>query len=207
MRFLSVGRVGAAVSAAVSNLTPLIATLLAITLLGERVTPTVLVGTVVIVAGTVLLSTSGARLGFRPWQIVFPLVSATCFGIVAVMRKVALGGMGPVLGAAVNFTSAFVAFTAVMLASRHRGIYGCRGRTLVHFIAAGIAENTGVLLVITALSAGSVSVVLPLASSVPIFVLVLSAIFLRDIEVLTRRVVVGTLMIVAGVYLITALGR
>ena len=205
MRFLAVEKVGASVSAAVGNLTPLIATLLAIAVLGERVTAAILVGTIVIVVGTVLLSTSGGRVGFRPWQIGLPLLSATCFGTVAVIRKIALGEMGPVLGAAVNFTTAFIAFTAVMIASGHRGLYACRGRTLVYFVAAGIAENTGVFLVLMALTVGSVSVVLPLASSVPIFVLVLSAIFLRNIEVVTGRVVVGTLLIVAGVCLITAL--
>ena len=86
-RFLAIAKVGAAVSAAVSSLTPLIATFLAILLLGERITLAILVGTIVITVGTVLLSTSGGRLGFRPWQIVWPLISATCFGIVQIIRK------------------------------------------------------------------------------------------------------------------------
>jgi len=72
-------------------------------------------------------------------------------------------------------------------------------------VAAGVAENLSVLLVIVALSVGSVSVVAPLASVSPIFVLVLSLFFLRGIELLNARIVVGTLLIVAGVYLITAL--
>src|SRR5262245_62556081 len=80
-RFLAIEKVGAAVTAALSSLTPLIASLLAILLLGERVTLPILVGIVVVTIGTVLLSTSGERLGFRPWQIVWPLISATCFGI------------------------------------------------------------------------------------------------------------------------------
>ena len=52
-RFLAIAKVGAAVSAAVSSLTPLIATFLAILLLGERVTLPILVGTIVITIGTV----------------------------------------------------------------------------------------------------------------------------------------------------------
>ena len=82
-------------SAAVSSLTPLIATFLAILLLGERITLPILVGTIVITIGTVLLSTSGGRLGFHPWQILWPLISATCFGIVQVIRKMGLDDMGP----------------------------------------------------------------------------------------------------------------
>jgi uncharacterized membrane protein len=204
-RFIAIEKVGASVSAAIINLTPLIATGLAILLLGERVTLPIIIGTVVIVAGTVLLSVSGKELGFRPWMITLPLVSATCFGIVAIIRKVGLSGMGPVPGTAVNLTAALIAFSALMLASGHRGIVKCRGRTLAYFIAAGVAENAGVFLTIVALTFGAVSVVTPLTAASPIFVLLLTPLFLRGVEVLTPRVVVGTVLIVSGVYLITAL--
>ncbi len=70
---------------------------------------------------------------------------------------------------------------------------------------AGVAENLGVFLLLLALSLGTVSVVAPLASVSPIFVLVLSFFFLRGIDMLNRRIVIGTLLIVAGVYLIMAL--
>jgi len=62
-----------------------------------------------------------------------------------------------------------------------------------------------VFLVVVALSVGSVSVVVPLSSVAPIFVLALSFFFLRGIEVLTVRIVAGTLLIVAGVAVLTAL--
>jgi uncharacterized membrane protein len=205
LRFLAIEKVGASVSSAVLNLQPLISTGLAILFLGEHVTMPIVLGTVVIVAGTVLLSASGEQLGFRPWQIVLPLASATCFGIVAILRKIGLGQMGPVVGTAINVTTALIVFSALMLASGHRGILACRGRSLAHFIAAGITENTGVFLTIVGLSLGAVSVVTPLTATGPIFVLLLSPIFLRGVEVLTTRVVLGTLLIVAGVYLITAL--
>jgi transporter family protein len=204
-RFLAIEKVGASVAAAVINLTPLIATLLAILLLGERVTLPIVAGTVVIVAGTVLLSVSGRQLGFRPWQIGLPLLSATAFGVVAIIRKVGLGDMGPMLGTTINYTAAVIAISAIMLASGHRGIYACRGRTLAYFIAAGVAENAGVFLTIVALTYGAVSVVTPLTAVSPIFVLLLTPLFLKGVEVLTTRVVVGTVLIVSGVYLITAL--
>ena len=92
-----------------------------------------------------------------------------------------------------------------MLASGHRGIYACRGRPLVHFIFAGLTENAGVFLTIVALTLGAVSVVTPLTATTPIFVLILSYFFFKGVEVLTARVVAGTLLIVLGVYVITAL--
>ena len=204
-RFLAIEKVGASVASALINLTPLIATLLAILLLGERVTMPIVVGTVVIVIGTVVLSLSGHELGFRPWMIVLPLLSATAFGIVAIIRKLGLGEMGPILGTTINYTSALIAISTIMLVSGHRGIYACRGRTLVYFIAAGVAENASVFLTIVALTHGAVSVVTPLTAASPLFVLILTPVFLRGVEVLTVRVAVGTVLIVLGVYLITAL--
>jgi uncharacterized membrane protein len=204
LRFIAIERVGASVSAAIVNLNPLIATLLAIALLGERVTVPIVTGTIVIALGTILLSMSGGHLGFRPQLLLFPLLSATCFGMVSILRKIGLGGAGPIIGTALNVTTAAVAFAAFMLASGQRGALTCRGRPLVYFVAAGLLENTAVFLNIVALGMGTVSVVTPLYGSSPIFVLLLSFFFLRGVEVLSGRVVAGTVLIVVGIYLISA---
>ncbi len=80
----------------------------------------------------------------------------------------------------------------------------CRGRSLASFIAAGVAENAGVFMTLVALKLGTVSVVAPISAVAPIFVLPLSMLFLRGIERLTARVVIGTAVVVLGVLLITA---
>ena len=205
LRFVSIDRVGASVAAALTNLHPFIAAGLAILLLGEAVTAPILAGTAVIVAGTVLLSAGGRILGFRPSQLVFPFLSAACFGAVAILRKLGLGGAGPLLGFAVNVTTAFVAFTVFLVASGHLRRLRCEPRSLGYLIAAGVLENFGVLLGVLALRVGTVSVVAPLSGTMPLFVLALSWLFLRDIERINARLVTGTLLIVLGVYLITAL--
>jgi DME family drug/metabolite transporter len=205
LRFMAIDAVGASTASAVGSLNPLISTVLAIVFLGERVTASILLGTLVIVLGTALLSSSGRGFAVRPGKLVLPLLSATCFGVVAVLRKVGLDGMAPLPGFAINVTAAFVAFTAFLVASRQTGAMACRGRSLVYFAVAGVAENVGVLMLVLALSIGTVSVVAPLASVSPIFVLVLSFFFLRGLEILTARIVIGTLMIVVGVWLLTAL--
>jgi uncharacterized membrane protein len=185
---------------------PLIASALAILVLGERVTLPIVVGTIVIVAGTMLLSAGGRRAGVQRRYLVLPILSATCFGVVAVLRKLGLAEMGPVPGAAINATAALIAVSAFLLASRHRPApRPLEGRSLAYFVAAGVAENGGVFLHILALTVGTVSVVSPLTGAAPIFVLVLSQIFLRGIETTGSRVVAGTLLIVLGVYLVTAL--
>ena len=206
LRFFSIEIVGASITAGFMNVTPLVSSGLAILLLGEQLTAPIVIGTFVIVVGSTLLSTGGQRLGLRPAQLLLPTLSATCFGIVAILRKLGLSGMGAVPGTAVNVTTALVAFTGFLMASGQGGAMACRGRSLVYFILAGIAENVSVFLVVVALSMGAVSVVAPLQNVTPIFVLFLSIIFLRGIEVLNARVIAGTLLIVLGAWLITALG-
>jgi uncharacterized membrane protein len=205
LRFVSIDKVGASVTAALNNLYPFISTALAILVLGEEVTVAIAAGTVVIVLGTVLLSASGGRVGFRPHHAIYPVLSATCFGVVAVLRKIGLTGMGPVEGLAVNVLTALVVVSAVMLLFSRREALQCDARSLGYFIVAGVAENGGVFLALLSLQVGTVSVVAPLAGTAPVFALVFSYFFLRGVERLTAQVVLGTLCVVAGVYLITAL--
>jgi drug/metabolite transporter, DME family len=206
LRFVSIEKVGASIAAALNNLHPFFASALAILLLGERITAPILAGTVIIVVGTILLSEGGRRIGFRWWQLTLPVLAAACFGVVAIVRKLGLSEMGAVPGSAINVTTALVAFTLLLAAFRRGGdVLACRGRSLGWFIAAGLAENTGVFLNVLALSVGSVSVVAPLLGTAPIFVLLLSLVFMRELETLSSRVVLGTVLIVLGVYSITAL--
>jgi drug/metabolite transporter, DME family len=206
LRFISIEIVGASITAGFMNVTPLVSSGLAIALLGEELTGPIVAGTLVIVLGSMLLSSGGQRLGLRPVQLLLPALSAACFGVVAILRKLGLSGMGAVPGTAVNVTTALVAFTGFLVASGQGGAMACRGRSLVYFVAAGVAENVSVFLVVVALGMGAVSVVAPLQNVTPIFVLFLSVVFLRGLEVLNARVIVGTGLIVVGAWLITALG-
>jgi len=206
LRFFAIERVGASITGAFTNVTPLVSSGLAILLLGEHVTIPIVAGTLVIVAGATLLSTGGRSLGVRPAQLWLPILSAACFGIVAILRKIALAGMAPIPGTAVNVTTALVVFTGFLLASGQRDAMICRGPSLAYFLAAGVTENLSVFLVVLALSIGTVSVVAPLTNVTPLFVILFSVLFLRGVETLNTRVVAGAALIVVGAILITALG-
>jgi DME family drug/metabolite transporter len=206
LRFVSIETVGAPVAASIINLNPFIATGLAILVLGERITPPIVAGTGVIVLGTTLLSLSGRRVGFRPLYLFYPFLSASCFGTVAIVRKLGLSQAGPLFGSAINITTALITFTAFLLASGNRQALAWQGRGLVYFVGAGIAENLSVFLVLVALSLGEVSVVTPLAGTAPLFVLPFTSLFLKGVETLTWRIVVGAMLIVLGVFLLTVKG-
>jgi uncharacterized membrane protein len=203
-RFLGIAKVGAPVSAAINNLNPFISTGFAILLLGEQVTIPILAGTFVIVLGTILLSFSGRYVGFRPRHLIYPFLSALCFGAVAIIRKMGLSHAHPIFGFAINVTTALIAFTAYLVASGNLRSLACNGKSLWYFVWAGFTENLGVFLVLVALSLGQVSVVTPLNGTAPLFVLVLSWLCLQGVDRLTGRVVVGSVLIVLGVFLLTA---
>jgi uncharacterized membrane protein len=203
-RFLGIEKVGAPVAASISNLNPFISAGLAILLLGERVTLPILAGTFVIVLGTILLALSGRYVGFRPRHLVYPFLTAFCFGAVAIIRKLGLGYAHPIFGFAINVTTALIAFTAYLVASGNLHTLACKGKSFWYFVGAGVAENVGVFCVLVALGLGQVSVVTPLNGTAPLFVLILTFVCLRGVEMLTGRIVVGTVLIVLGVFLLTA---
>lgn len=203
-RVAAIEKVGGPVAAAITNLHPFIATGLAILLLGERVTLPIIAGTLVIVLGTTLLSLSGKHVGFHPRDLAYPFLSAGCFGVVAVIRKLGLAQAGPLLGSALNITSAMVASTAFVLATGKASALRCDGRSLLYFIAGGILENAGVFLVLVALGLGEVSVVIPLAGTAPLFVLLLAFLFPSALTKLHWRIVLGAVLIVLGVVLLTS---
>src|SRR5437870_2679608 len=202
-RVAAIEKVGAPVAAAILNLSPFISTGLAILLLGERVTLPILLGTLVIVLGTILLSLSGKYVGFRVRHLIYPFLSASCFGLVAIIRKLGLGHAGPLFDSAVNNTAAMVAATAFVFVSGNRGALVCDGRSILYFIGGGIMENTGVFLVLVSLGLGEVSVVTPLAGTAPLFVLLLTFLFPREVKQLSWRIIVGVVLIVLGVISLT----
>jgi uncharacterized membrane protein len=66
------------------------------------------------------------------------------------------------------------------------------------FVIAGSFETLGILLGILALSIGQVVVVSPIIATSPLWIVLGSWLFLRDIERLTARTVLGAACVVAG---------
>jgi uncharacterized membrane protein len=202
-RVAAIEKVGAPVAAAINNLNPFISPGLAILVLGERVTLQLLVGTLIIVLGTTLLSLSGKYVGFPVKSLSYPFLSASCFGVVTIARKLGLGHAGPLFDSAINNTAALVAATTFVCVSGNRGALVCERRSMLYFIGGGIVENTGVFLVLLSLGLGAVSVVSPLAGTPPLFVLLLTFLVPREVAKLHWRIIVGVVLIVLGVVVLT----
>ncbi|MCY4439900.1 MAG: EamA family transporter [Deltaproteobacteria bacterium] len=207
LAYLSVEKVGVAVTAPLRATTPLFSSLMAIAVLGEQLTPAVGAGTALVVCGITLLSMREEKTG--AWMNIFvtlPLLSAFVAGSTQVIRKIGLAQITlPILGAAVTTGTSFVAVAVSLSVTRNWSAVTFDRQSLGYFLLAGCAVTLGVASVYMSLYLSDVVIVAPLASLSPLYSLVLSAVFLREVEVITMRKVVAAGLIVLGVVLITAI--
>jgi uncharacterized membrane protein len=140
------------------------------------------------------------------WQpaVLFPVVGALFFAADNVVRKAALRDLpSPLVGLALAISVSFLlALTAHLLLSP-AGKRRVLDAGAPYFAVAGVLQAGALLAVYAALSLGMVTVVVPLYTSSPLFVLPLAAIFLRGVDRVTPRIVVGALAVVLGVVLVS----
>ncbi len=197
--YTGVHRVGASRSGPIRSTHPMFGVFVAITVLGESAGLVTLAGVVSVVCGIVLITWKPASevVSFRWWEFLFPLTAALLAGIVHPMRRFALSiSHEPLFFAARVGIVSLVCFLVYTPFSRERLVWD--RRAMLPFFAAGAAETCGILLVITALGIGSVVTVSPLVGISPLWVLLGTVIFLRDLEQVRTQTVVGALCVIAG---------
>lgn len=211
--YASIQRLGASRTEPLKASMPLYATLFAVVLLGERVTPGNLVGLVLIVGGVGLISwesrsNSLTGVAEAPRSLALPIVAAALFGVEPILAKVGLSaGTPPMVGLAVK-TIAALAALSTYLAWRGSldGITDRVQRNRRWYLAAAVTYTAFLIAFYVGLEAAPVVVVIPIFQTSPLFVILLSAVFLRRIERVTPRLVVGACVVVAGAVLVTVYG-
>jgi drug/metabolite transporter (DMT)-like permease len=203
--FKGMERLGASITSCLTNSTPLFATFFAILFLQERPTVTNLLGTLSIVAGIISLSWKGATKTWRTSDLLFPLAAAFLFAGRDNLVRFGLLHIGsPILGAAIAATTSFVTMSLIYLAFEEKQPLGkspARGFAL--FAAAGFMNFLSYVFAYTALSMERVSLMSPLVNGSSLFILPLSALFLKDVEQLSARKIAAVLLVIAGVFLIS----
>jgi drug/metabolite transporter, DME family len=204
--YTGIAKIGAARSYALRASAPLFSAVLAIAFLGEKTTPPIAAGTLAIVGGIFLTSWESGGKRVRWLDLALPVCAAMLAGIAQPIRRHALGiANEPLFFAAIVGAISLVWYVMYLaLPSTEKPVWN--RRSLVPFISAGLFETLGIWLSIAALSQGTVVVVTPLLSTSPVWVLLISAIFLRHLERVTWKIVAGTLAVVAGTMII-ALGH
>lgn len=204
MSYVGIERVGVARSVPIVNSSPIFASVFAVIILGEVWALQNILGTLLVIGGVVILSMAKPAVGqWRKGDIIFPIVGAIAFAASSTLRKAGLGFVNiPLLAAAVTAASAAI-FSFVLLQVRGgKEAFKLTRRSAAWLFPAAVFNTAAMLSVFYALSHGKVVIVEPLVSSSPVLTLLLTAIFLRDLEALSLRVIVGALLTVTGTILV-----
>jgi drug/metabolite transporter (DMT)-like permease len=205
--FAGIDRVGASINSAVISIRPLFASILAVVLLGEEVTVVTVAGIAVLVGGLAVLAVSegGDVTGWEPRELLFPLAAAVAFAAGNVARKFGLdafAGITVLEAVALNEVGATATLAVYAVVNGRRDIFDAPRRTYGYFAASGTMTAVALLSLFAALKVGRVVVVDPLAATAPLFTTIFAALFLRDLERVTTKVVAGAALVVFGVTLV-----
>jgi uncharacterized membrane protein len=144
-----------------------------------------------------------AQGNWRKVDVIYPLVGAVAFGVSAILRKAGLELVNvPLLAAAVTAGTAALFSFALLQIQGGRQAFKLTRRSASWLFSAGVFNTAAMLSVFYALSHGKVVIVEPLVSSNPVTTLLLTSIFLRDVESLTVRVLLGAALTVTGTILV-----
>ncbi len=202
--FKGMERLGAPITSCLTNSGPLFAILIAVLFLDEHPTLTNILGAFSIVGGIIALSWKGAAKTWHTRDLVFPIIAAFLFaGRDNLVRFAVVQVPSPVVAAAIASLTSFVTMLLAYFAfGEKKPLPKFASRGLGYFGISGFMNFLSYLLTYTALSMERVSIISPLVNGSSLFVLPLTALFLRDVEKLTTRKIAATLLVITGVFLI-----
>ena len=192
---------GAARTSVLMGTAPLVAVVIAFTILSEPVSAGLIAGGLLIVSGGIALANERVRPeDFRRLGVVFAVAATVLYAVRDnVVRALATDSDVPPLVAVPVSLFAAVATVAVYLVVTRRGSwalgYGGAVRT---FAPAALIFGLSYVLLFEAYYHGRVSVVAPLVATESLWGVAFAALFLRRSELVGRRLVLGAVLIVAG---------
>lgn len=207
--FTGISKIGASRSVPLRSSYPLWSAVIAISLLGEEASVTILAGTLLVVAGVVLVTWQPGEEGSTSgwWHALFPLAAALFAGIAFPVRRYALTiSNEPLFFAALL---AVVSLTCLMMVvlSRFGGQRLVWNRkALLPFVLSGGFETLAAFLSLYAVSIGRVVVVAPIVATSPFWNMLMAIFFLRGLERVNVRTVIGTFCVMAGTISIIVAG-
>ena len=190
----------------------LVAMVIAALFFSEQITGAMVIGAILIMSGvylavspkTVAKSNPGVQPVGRVKWLSLAVVVGICWASYWCLMKIALMDVEPLVANTLGLPVAALMLTFLVLGSGQRQSLkvGKYGRATLGLVIAGglFGYGIGALLLLNAIHVAGVSRTTILMSSSPLFVLGLSAVFLR--ERLTLRLGLGTLLCVGGIALV-----
>jgi uncharacterized membrane protein len=181
---------------------PLFSSFAAVLILGEIITLSIGVGTILIILGIALLSIDrNDKSGWRDWRLIFPLTTAFFYGISSIPQKIGVGiTNSPILGATIEMSTALMVLVAYLFLSKPK--ISLKRPSVTYFSLGGVFGSIGLLSLYYAFTIGNIVTVIPLISIAPLFTLLLAYFLLEGLEKITSKLVVSAILVVIGSALI-----
>jgi uncharacterized membrane protein len=109
----------------------------------------------------------------------------------------------PFVAVAVVTTVSLILLSVFAFSTKRGALFQIAPRSLIFFLCAASLATLAQVANFIALGHGELSVIIPLLNTTPLFAILFSAVFLRNIETVNRRIVLGGMTMVLGVLLIT----
>ena len=204
--YQGITRIGVARAGPLRGIEPLFAAAIALLVFNEQPGMQVYIGTVLIVTSLWLIS--GKQEQNNPWRYVdalLPISAALISAISQTLRKQALQIIpDPFIAVAmVTSVSLFLLLGFVYASGRAQQLHMNRS-SFKFFLCAALVATTAQIFNFIALGRGQMSVIIPLLNTTPLFTVFFSALFLRKIETVNLRIILGAALMVAGVVCITS---
>lgn len=203
--YVGIVRLGVSRAGPIRGTSPLFSVAIAYFLFQDRPGWIVYFGGFLTVTGAWLVSYK--RAGEAKWRLrdlLYPLGAAMLASVSQNIRKLGLNITSePVIASTVSTaTSLLCLFASVLFSGKMRSIQINRA-CFYYYGGAAVFALIGQLCTFIALNGGQISVVAPLMNTTPLFVIGLTALFLRGEEKVNRFVVIGVVLLVAGIVVIT----
>lgn len=221
---LGIQRIGVARSSPLKGSSPIFAVACAAAVLGERLHALQYLGIALVIGGILIISTERAggwpraargasaplpsvsheagppeAAARRKIDFLFPLLAGAATGVSSILFKISLGKLpSPLLGAWIGTAEGLLFFPLLAFFFPRGQRFRLLPPAYPWLVLGGLAATVAVYGLILAIELGQVSIVATLVQTSPLFVLLLSVLFLRQTERVTPRVVLGGVLTVGG---------
>ena len=205
--YIGIERLGVARAMPLRGIGPLFSVAIAVVFLAERPVASVYLGGIFIVAGgwMVLYRKGSTKSDWRLLDALYPIMAAFLAGVSQNFRKAGLLILpNPFVAGAITTGTSLTIFVVYLWIRRQFSEVIPSRESVPYFVPTAFVSAISQLLVFTSLNLGDVSVMIPLLNTTPLFSLIFSAIFLRDLERITVPIVLGALSLLGGAVLITS---
>ena len=204
----AVRNIGASRAMVFTGMIPLASGFAAVVFLDEPFRLALLFGTLLVVGGGMLLVWDRTRPpNYRAIGIAWALASIVFFAMRDnVSRWVTTDrGVPPLAAAAALLGGASVALGLYLIVTRTPRTALAQMRASVRpFLLPGLLFGVSYAMFLTALERGKVTIVSPLSGTFVLWTVVLSAIFLRQLEAISKRLVIAAILVLAGAAIVAA---